>query len=250
MDDSIAAVHNAVRYVRASPSRLARFQSCVKNTSKGEGALVCLDVATRLNSTFMMLDRALKYVDAFKLLEEEDVYYMQYFSDEDRNGRTLVGPANSKDWENCVTFCRLLLLFPKSLSPDDSDSKSTQTIVVSEVPKPSVIIAVASAKPTKSKVVQSMVPRVVTGSLSYDGEVEITLRHLRDANPIMAPLIDMHQSPTFDNFHTPLLALTRSILYKQLAFKAGTSFYTRSILFIQNSSVGKLLLTCVLSLYD
>ncbi|KAM6544288.1 hypothetical protein CsatB_008735 [Cannabis sativa] len=120
----------------------------------------------------------------------------------------------------------------RKLSPDDSDSKSTQTVAVSEGPKPSVTTAVASAKPTKSKVVQSralMVPRVVARSLSCDGEVEIALRHLRAADPILAPLIDMHQPPTFDNFHTPFLALTRSILYQQLAFKAGTSIYTRFI---------------------
>ena len=74
-----------------------------------------------------------------------------------------------------------------------------------------------------------MVPRIVARSLSCDGEVEIALRYLRNADPVLSPLIDIHQPPTFDNFHTPFLALTRSILYQQLAYKAGTSIYTRFI---------------------
>ncbi|PON40877.1 DNA-3-methyladenine glycosylase I [Parasponia andersonii] len=115
----------------------------------------------------------------------------------------------------------------RKLSPDDSDSKSTQIVAVPENPKPT-----ATAKPAKSKIVQSRaltLPRIVARSLSCEGEVEIALRHLRNADPLLAPLIDLHQPPTFDNFHTPFLALTRSILYQQLAFKAGTSIYTRFI---------------------
>ena len=34
LDYSIMIVRNAVRYVRASPSRLERFKTCVKNTCK------------------------------------------------------------------------------------------------------------------------------------------------------------------------------------------------------------------------
>lgn len=111
LNDSIVAVRNSVRYVRSSPSRLARFQSCVKNISKEENALVCLDVATRWNSTFMMLERALKFSDGFKLLEKEDGFYMQYFLDQDKNGRSLIGPPTSQDWENCLHFSRFLRLF-------------------------------------------------------------------------------------------------------------------------------------------
>ncbi|PQP94278.1 putative DNA-3-methyladenine glycosylase 2 isoform X4 [Prunus yedoensis var. nudiflora] len=60
-------------------------------------------------------------------------------------------------------------------------------------------------------------------------EVEVAIRHLRNADPLLAPLIDLHQRPTFDTFQTPFLALTRSILYQQLAYKAGNSIYTRFV---------------------
>lgn len=115
----------------------------------------------------------------------------------------------------------------RKLSPDNSDPKSSsQIVVVPENPKP---IAV---KPSKSKIVQQRavtVPKIVARSLSCEGEVEIALRHLRNADPLLASLIDIHQPPTFDSFHTPFLALTKSILYQQLAYKAGTSIYTRFI---------------------
>lgn len=121
----------------------------------------------------------------------------------------------------------------RKLSPDDSDSKSSQIVAVPENPKPSPAAA-AAAKPAKAKIVQQRAlaiaaPRIVARSLSCEGEVEVALRHLRRADPLLAPLIDIHQPPTFDNFHTPFLALTRSILYQQLAYKAGTSIYTRFI---------------------
>ncbi|KAF5740775.1 putative DNA-3-methyladenine glycosylase [Tripterygium wilfordii] len=72
-------------------------------------------------------------------------------------------------------------------------------------------------------------PRYAARSLSCEGELEIAIRHLRDADPLLASLIDIHPPPTLDTFNSPFLALTRSILYQQLAFKAGTSIYTRFI---------------------
>lgn len=117
----------------------------------------------------------------------------------------------------------------RKLSSDNSDLKSSQVVAVPETPKP---ISTSAAKPTKSKLVQQRalaVPKIVARSLSCDGEVEIALRHLRSVDPLLVPLIDIHHPPTFDNFHTPFLALTRSILYQQLAYKAGTSIYTRFI---------------------
>ncbi|KAL5558036.1 hypothetical protein UlMin_034247 [Ulmus minor] len=116
----------------------------------------------------------------------------------------------------------------RKLSPDDSDSKSSLTVAGSENPKSST----SAAKSTKPKIIQqrtAIVPRIAARALSCEGEVDAAIRHLRNADPLLAPLIDLHQAPTFDNFHTPFLALTRSILYQQLAYKAGTSIYTRFI---------------------
>lgn len=118
----------------------------------------------------------------------------------------------------------------RKVSPDPTTSESQ-----SETLKPPNSTAAGKSNGRNNKTVQPpqqrtlAVPKIVPRSLSCEGEVEIAIRYLRTADPLLSPLIDIHQPPTFDNFQTPFLALTRSILYQQLAFKAGTSIYTRFI---------------------
>ncbi|XWS14565.1 hypothetical protein CRYUN_Cryun35bG0021000 [Craigia yunnanensis] len=120
----------------------------------------------------------------------------------------------------------------RKLSPNsNSDPNVSQQATTSStsVMEPSKTVA----KTPKTKLTQhralAVVPRIMARSLSCEGEVETSIRYLRNADPLLASLIDLHPPPTFDTFHTPFLALTRSILYQQLAFKAGTSIYTRFI---------------------
>ncbi|KAK9749745.1 hypothetical protein RND81_02G147200 [Saponaria officinalis] len=68
-----------------------------------------------------------------------------------------------------------------------------------------------------------------TRPLSTPGEIDTALDHLRHADPLLAAIIDRHQPLSFDAFQTPFLALTKSILYQQLAYKAGTSIYSRFV---------------------
>ncbi|KAF5739379.1 putative DNA-3-methyladenine glycosylase [Tripterygium wilfordii] len=108
-----------------------------------------------------------------------------------------------------------------AVEPNSSDNSNAGTIPS----KPTSRATKAKTNTPRAIVV----PRFAARSLSCEGEFEIAIRHLRDADPLLASLIDIHPPPTFDSFHTPFLALTRSILYQQLAFKAGTSIYTRFI---------------------
>uniref|UniRef100_A0A2N9GMP8 HhH-GPD domain-containing protein n=1 Tax=Fagus sylvatica TaxID=28930 RepID=A0A2N9GMP8_FAGSY len=125
----------------------------------------------------------------------------------------------------------------RKLSPDETpDPNNSTQIVPIATTETQTQPQTPTLKPksTKSKIVQhraavQAVPRMVARSLSCEGEVEIALRHLRSADPNLSPLIDLHPPPVFDTFQTPFLALTRSILYQQLAYKAGTSIYTRFI---------------------
>ncbi|XP_076882443.1 DNA-3-methyladenine glycosylase 1-like [Bidens hawaiensis] len=71
-------------------------------------------------------------------------------------------------------------------------------------------------------------PKVIK-PLSAPGEITAALDHLRSVDPLLANLIDTHPPPTFDSNQPPFLALTKSILYQQLAYKAGTSIYTRFV---------------------
>ncbi|CAL9198226.1 unnamed protein product, partial [Musa hybrid cultivar] len=69
--------------------------------------------------------------------------------------------------------------------------------------------------------------RVIPRPLSADGEIASALRHLRATDPILARIIDAHDSPTFQCLLTPFHSLARSILYQQLAIKAAASIYAR-----------------------
>ncbi|KAJ0985870.1 hypothetical protein J5N97_004226 [Dioscorea zingiberensis] len=71
--------------------------------------------------------------------------------------------------------------------------------------------------------------RYLPRPLSADGEVAAALRHLRSADAHLARVIETHEPPAFHSPHPPFHSLARSILYQQLAFKAGASIYSRFI---------------------
>lgn len=75
----------------------------------------------------------------------------------------------------------------------------------------------------------SQPPRIHAKSLTCEGELEAAITHLCGADPLLASLIDTHPPPKYESFNTPFLALIRSILYQQLAAKAGNSIYTRFV---------------------
>ncbi|EXB38352.1 Putative AC transposase [Morus notabilis] len=99
MHSSITAIRNAVKYVKSSLARLQKFKDCVKQEKvEYKGSLV-LDVPTRWNSTYIMLDVAIKFQKAFDRYEEEDEKFLGYFLEED-GGKRKVGPPMEEDWAN------------------------------------------------------------------------------------------------------------------------------------------------------
>ncbi|RZC66422.1 hypothetical protein C5167_010117 [Papaver somniferum] len=93
--------------------------------------------------------------------------------------------------------------------------------------------AAAATSNKKSKIVVQKVirvlPKITARALSCKGEVELALRHLSSVDSNLDRLIKLHKPPVFDSFQPPFLALSKSILYQQLAYKAGTSIYTRFV---------------------
>ena len=74
-NDSIARVRGVVKYVRQSPSRLQKFKECVDIEKIQSKSLLCLDVSTKWNSTYLMLETAQKFERAFERFEEIDPYF-------------------------------------------------------------------------------------------------------------------------------------------------------------------------------
>ncbi|KAM1841521.1 hypothetical protein ACFX13_016332 [Malus domestica] len=120
LDTTVDALRNAVRFVRSSPRRLSYFKKCVENEKLDSKGLVVMDVPTRWNSTYMMLESCLKFKKAFERMTEDDEanIYTTYFSEkvfndegEEVAGKGRVGPPKEEDWDSAEVFVEFLKAF-------------------------------------------------------------------------------------------------------------------------------------------
>ncbi|KAK8934889.1 hypothetical protein KSP39_PZI014520 [Platanthera zijinensis] len=70
-NESIEKIRLAIKYVKGSSQRLEKFKKCVANAEISCKSLLCLDVETRWNSTYLMLETAIKFEKAFNELEDQ-----------------------------------------------------------------------------------------------------------------------------------------------------------------------------------
>lgn len=71
----IKHLRRSVKYVRSSPSHLQLFKTCIKEEKVKGKRIVCLNVKTRWNSIYLMIDPALSFEKEFDLFEEQDPMY-------------------------------------------------------------------------------------------------------------------------------------------------------------------------------
>ena len=76
VNDTLIRIRNAVRFVRSSPARLAKFKKCIEEENISCKSMLCLDVQTTWNSTYLILDAAEKFEKAYEWLEDYDMIYM------------------------------------------------------------------------------------------------------------------------------------------------------------------------------
>ncbi|MFS8034176.1 putative DNA-3-methyladenine glycosylase II [Helianthus anomalus] len=125
----------------------------------------------------------------------------------------------------------------RKLSPTTTPPEHPQpqpTIADADASK-SIILSTPTPTPTAPKHRRrnpshsaTQTPQIIK-PLSSSGEIAAALNHLRNSDPLLSALIATHPPPTFDTHQPPFLALSKSILYQQLAYKAGTSIYTRFV---------------------
>ncbi|CAN1249555.1 Putative AC transposase [Linum perenne] len=99
MGMSIRRVREAIRYVRSSPARAARFKDCAVFKRIPCTKLVSMDVATRWNSTYLMLASAEPYEVAFKYLEADDPQFVYELGGK-VHGDEVIGHPTQEDWVN------------------------------------------------------------------------------------------------------------------------------------------------------
>ncbi|KAH9724210.1 BED-type domain-containing protein [Citrus sinensis] len=90
---SVAAIRNAVKYVRSSTTRLQAFKQCAQQVKCPNGTVV-LDCPTSWNSTYLMLMTALKFQAAFDRMAEVDKPYKAYFLKKENNAKRKVFVQN------------------------------------------------------------------------------------------------------------------------------------------------------------
>ncbi|KAL4321125.1 hypothetical protein AHAS_Ahas14G0079200 [Arachis hypogaea] len=104
IDDSITRIRNAVKYVKSSPMRCESFKACIERESINYKGLVSLDVETRWNSTYLMLEAALKLRAAFDLLELQDDKHINEMSKS-------YGVPTDDDWTYAESILPFLKIF-------------------------------------------------------------------------------------------------------------------------------------------
>ena len=106
---SIAKVHEAMRYVKSSPNRNQNFVGFVKRLGIESKSLLCLEVPTKMNSTYLMLENVQKFEKVFIRMDFEDDSYSLYFMNKENSGG--MRSPSSIDFQNCRTFVGFLKLF-------------------------------------------------------------------------------------------------------------------------------------------
>ncbi|KAF7832042.1 zinc finger BED domain-containing protein RICESLEEPER 2-like [Senna tora] len=104
VDISVAMIRAACKFVKSSPSRLANFKRCVCECNIESKLMVTLDVPSRWNSTYTMLDTAEKFEKAFDRLEFDDPNYLSVLNNEG-------GCPTSDDWKRARVFVKFLKVF-------------------------------------------------------------------------------------------------------------------------------------------
>ncbi|KAH0648267.1 hypothetical protein KY285_033515 [Solanum tuberosum] len=108
---SIEWVRKAVKYIRLSPARCKRFHECAEDVDINCKKSLCLDVSTRWNSTYLMLNRTIEFENMFSSYVDRDIgllHYLQFVEDEDG---TVVGALLSDDWNNVKKVVDFLQIF-------------------------------------------------------------------------------------------------------------------------------------------
>jgi hypothetical protein len=134
IDDSIVNVRNMVKYVKGSPYRLAQFKSCAERKTIACNASLTLDVLTRWNSIYTMLEVAVKYERAFDLMIDEDSNFVTYLCD-DGPGKKGLGLPNDDDWANVRHFIKFLKVFYDVTVQISASLYSTNNIYFSKLQK-------------------------------------------------------------------------------------------------------------------
>ncbi|KAM3220921.1 hypothetical protein P3L10_020189 [Capsicum annuum] len=97
-NEFISRVRNVVKYVKSSSARIASYKSYVEKVKLDTNGLLSLDVEPRWNSTYLMLNTAVKFEKAFSRMNIDDHKYIKYCLD----SKGKIEHPSSKDWKDTI----------------------------------------------------------------------------------------------------------------------------------------------------
>ncbi|KAK2386813.1 zinc finger BED domain-containing protein RICESLEEPER [Trifolium repens] len=159
--DALHKIRESVKYVKASEGRLREFRKCIQKVhlDNVEGGFLRLDVCTRWNATYMMLESAIRYRPAFISLSDTDKNYT-------------ICPS-TEEWERAQTICNILAPFYNITCLISGSSYTTSNLYFMQV----AFIEMALNKNLNSEdeVIKDMTKRMKEKFDKYWSEYSVTL---------------------------------------------------------------------------
>lgn len=108
---SIKKVRQMVKYVRSSSSRARNFLKCVETQKIECDKMLSLDVPTRWNSTYLMLDTVEKFEKAFERFDLYDGNFNSFLATDVCEDGSIAGSIQCEDWVNVRNVTKFLEKF-------------------------------------------------------------------------------------------------------------------------------------------
>ncbi|KAH0636238.1 hypothetical protein KY289_036153 [Solanum tuberosum] len=108
---SIKRVRQMVKYVRSSSTRTRNFLKCVEMQKIECDKMLSLDVPTRWNSTYLMLDTAEKFEKAFERFDLYDGNFNSFLATDVCEDGSIAGSIQYEDWANVRNITKFLEKF-------------------------------------------------------------------------------------------------------------------------------------------
>ncbi|KAG6413428.1 hypothetical protein SASPL_126137 [Salvia splendens] len=108
----VRRVREAVKWIMASPARSEAFKDTAKLYKVETSKFLCMDVPTRWNSTYLMLESALPYAPVMALFEIVNSAFVRDLKQKTHNKKS-IGVPEELDWHEVRRKCGYLKKFHK-----------------------------------------------------------------------------------------------------------------------------------------
>ncbi|KAL9690717.1 hypothetical protein QQ045_011125 [Rhodiola kirilowii] len=136
LEKAIEGIRNCVKYIHSSSARLDAFRNVAILENMDSMSNIPMDVPTRWNSTYKMLESAFKYKGVFSRMDDEDVNFRAYFNEEVKKDGVLVkrmGPPMEEAWLDAQAFTLFLKRFYDSTIKLSASKTPTSNLIFNEM---------------------------------------------------------------------------------------------------------------------